>query len=223
MMKSTTKVATRTASNGWTKPYPDFPLSYHPPSGRLYKRINGKRYYFGYAKDWQAAVDEYQMQRDDLYAGRKPRDHDGKGLTVRELCRRFLTSKERKQGQGKLSPRSWPDYKRCTDQIVQVFGKERLVENLGPNDFQELQASTPSGAGWSSSITRFKGHERSSNTPQTIAWSNRPSSLAPSSSDRTRKRFDVTEQRPGPKTTAVGIATTQTIVSHREVRCQLKA
>jgi len=52
MAKSTTRAANRKANNGWTKPYPDFPLSYHPPSERLYKNIKRRRYYFRYARDW---------------------------------------------------------------------------------------------------------------------------------------------------------------------------
>ena len=110
MTKSTTKAATRKASNGETKPYPDFPLSYHPPSGRLDKKIRGKRHDFGYAKGWQAAVDLYTAQRDDLHAGRTPRK-TGEGLTVRDLCNRFLTSKARQQEAGELSPRSFLDSK----------------------------------------------------------------------------------------------------------------
>ena len=42
----------------WTKPSADFPLSFHPPSGRLYQKFKGKRHYFGYASDWQAALDK---------------------------------------------------------------------------------------------------------------------------------------------------------------------
>ena len=165
MTKSTAKTTNGKANNGWAKPYPDFPLSYHPPSGRLYKKIRGRRIYFGYSKDWQAAVDKYQKQKDDLYAGKKPRNDDGKGLTIRDLCNRFLTSKERKHRQRDLSPRSWLDYKRCADRIVQVFGKERLVDNLDSDDFEELQACIAEGRGWSTSATKFRGRERSSNTP----------------------------------------------------------
>jgi len=72
MAKSTAKISARKVSNGWAKPYPDFSLSYHPPSGRLYKKIRGKRHDFGYVKDWQAAVNLYTAQRDD--AGKTPEE-----------------------------------------------------------------------------------------------------------------------------------------------------
>jgi len=54
MTKSTTKVTNGKVSSSWTKLYPDFPLSYHPPSGGLYKKIRGKRHYLGYTRDWQS-------------------------------------------------------------------------------------------------------------------------------------------------------------------------
>ena len=74
--------------NGWESPYPDFPLSYHPPSGRLDKKIKGHRYYFGKATDWQASLDynfkrkssrsvrirkHYEKQRVDLIVRQLPK------------------------------------------------------------------------------------------------------------------------------------------------------
>ena len=50
-MSAKSSVSSASSKSGWQKPYPDFPLSYHPPSGRLYKKILGKRWYFGYASD----------------------------------------------------------------------------------------------------------------------------------------------------------------------------
>ena len=115
-------------------------------SGRLYKKIRGKRHYFGYVKDWHAAVDLYTAQRDDLHAGKTPRK-TGEGLTVRDLCNQFLTSKARQQEAGELSPRSFLDYKRCTDRIVRAFGKQRLVEDLAADDFELLRADIADGCG----------------------------------------------------------------------------
>ena len=69
------------------KPYRDFPLTPHP-TGRWCKRINNKLHYFGYIKDgWQKALDLYQQQRDDLYAGRVPRASQD-GLRLHELVNR---------------------------------------------------------------------------------------------------------------------------------------
>ncbi len=139
-------VSRKASSKAWTPPYADFPLSFHPPSGRLYKKIRGKRYYFGYASDWQAATARFKAEKDDLFAGRKPREQ-GDGLTVRDLCNRFLTSKQRLLDSDELSPRTWQDYKCTTDRIVQEFGKERLVEDLDGDDFDEFRANIAKGCG----------------------------------------------------------------------------
>jgi len=125
--------------NGWTKPYDDFPLSYHPPSSRLYKKIRGKRHYFGYASDWQAAVDKYLDQKDDLQAGRRPRSNRD-GLIVKELCNRFLTSKQNQVDIGEITHRSFLDYKSVTDRIVRVFDLTRQVDDLAADDFEELKS-----------------------------------------------------------------------------------
>ena len=142
MIGNSIKSASRRKSgtkNGWTKPYADFPLSFHPPSGRLYKKIRGKRHYFGYAKDCQAAVDKYLDQKDDLQAGRRPRAN-GDGLIVKELCNRFLTSKQNQVDIGEITHRSFLDYKAVTDRIVRVFGLTRQVDDLAADDFEELKS-----------------------------------------------------------------------------------
>lgn len=131
--------ASESKKTEWKKPYKDFPLSFHPPSRRLYKKIRGRRYYFGYSDDWQAALDAYLEQKDDLHAGRKPRKR-GDGCTVKDLCNHFLTAKRHQLDCGELSPRSWHDYKSTTDRIIRMFGKSRRVEDLAADDFTELRA-----------------------------------------------------------------------------------
>src|SRR5262245_17038824 len=121
------------------KPYPDFPLFAHA-SGRWAKKIRGKLYYFGYwkgkqAAPWQAALDKYQEQRDDLHAGRTPRVSSD-GLTLRDLCNRYLTSKRHRLDSGEITPRSFHDnYESCALLIGQ-FGKDRLAVDLAADDFE---------------------------------------------------------------------------------------
>jgi hypothetical protein len=88
------------------QPYTDFPLFAHD-SGRWAKKIRGKLYYFGYwarrengklkrlpGETWREALAQYEQQRDNLCAGRKPRKLAPDGPTIRELCNRFLTAKQ---------------------------------------------------------------------------------------------------------------------------------
>jgi integrase len=142
------------------KPYPDFPLTAHP-SGRWCKKIRGRLHYFG---RWgnkvgkrlvpveavdvsaQQAVDLYNEQRDDLYAGRTPRVKTD-GLTVAELCNRFLTSKQASLDTGEIKVQTWKDYYKVCGKLVSVFGRNRLVNDLAADDFEALRREFSRGRG----------------------------------------------------------------------------
>ena len=83
---------------------PDFPLFRHQ-NGQWVKKIRGKLYYFGIDAD--AALRKYTAERDDLQAGRTPRATPATGITVTDLCNRFLTAKKRLQDVEELSPLTW--------------------------------------------------------------------------------------------------------------------
>ena len=120
------------------KPYPDFPLTWHP-AGYWAKRIRGKLHYFGPRwGDWQTALDEYQKVRDDLHAGRTPRQ-DTEGLTVRYLCNHFLTDRNHRLDAGELTERSFSDYRKTAERLVAAFGPSRLVADLRTDDFLKLR------------------------------------------------------------------------------------
>jgi integrase len=132
------------------KPYPEFPLTPHP-SGAWQKKIRGKIHYFGrWAKrvngklvridgdGWKEALEEYKKVADDLHAGRTPRVQSD-GLTVADLCNRFLTAKQRQKEAGEIGPRMFDEYKATTDRLVCTFGKTRLVDDLAADDFEALR------------------------------------------------------------------------------------
>ena len=136
------------------KPYTEFPLTAHP-SGRWCKKILGKLHYFGPWHDWQGALEKLQRQRDDLYAGRKPRDKTD-GVSVRELCNRFLTAKQARRDNGEISPLTFGDYHRTCGRIVRVFGKSRVVDDLDGDDFDELRVFlTQTGRSWYKESTTY--------------------------------------------------------------------
>jgi integrase len=133
------------------KPYPDFPLSPHP-SGAWQKKIRGKIHYFGkWARrvngklvrvegdGWKEALEEYKAVADDLHAGRTPRVQSD-GLTVADLCNRFLTSRLRKVEAGEMGERMFAEYKQTTDRLVGTFGKTRVAIDLAAEDFEALRA-----------------------------------------------------------------------------------
>jgi len=118
------------------KPHPDFPLYAHA-SGRWAKKIRNRLHYFGPWDDPEGALNLYLDQKDDLLAGREPRNGDG--LTVRELVNRFLASKESRVKTGELKQRSWEDYDATCGRVIEVFGRNRLVTDLRPTDLERLR------------------------------------------------------------------------------------
>jgi integrase len=138
-MHKTDSTARRFAnkSNKPNKPHPDFPLFPHATK-RWAKKIRGKLHYFGPWEDPDGALQKYNEQKDDLHAGRKPRD-TSTGVTVKMLCNEYLNHKQTKLDAGELSPRTWKNYKETADLLIAQFGKGRLVADLRPDDFAELR------------------------------------------------------------------------------------
>jgi len=96
------KVSLKKTTDKPRKPYPDYPLFPHATK-RWAKKIRGKLHYFGPWADPDAAIAKYQREREDLYAGRTPRQ-PAEGLTVRELVNLFLTAKRHLLDAGELTP-----------------------------------------------------------------------------------------------------------------------
>jgi integrase len=130
------------------KPYPEFPLFAHD-TRRWAKKIRGKLHYFGPWNDPDAALKKYTEQRDDLHAGRTPRVQ-GEGFTVEDLLDRFYHTKKLLCEAGELSPRTLADYHATGQRIQEAFGRTRLVEDLGADDFEKLRVKLAKGKkrGW---------------------------------------------------------------------------
>jgi integrase len=81
------------------------------------------------------------------------------GLTVADLCNRFLTAKFRKRESGELGLRMFGEYRETTDLIIAAFGTTRLVDDLAADDFESLRATMAKRWGpvrLSNAITRVK-------------------------------------------------------------------
>ncbi len=124
------------------KPRSDFPLFPHA-SGRWAKKVRGKFAYFGkVANDpkGEAALLLWLDQKDDLLAGRTPRAKLS-GVTVRDLCNHFLTSKKHALDSREIASRTFAEYHASCERIIEAFGKERLVTDLGTADFEKYRAA----------------------------------------------------------------------------------
>ena len=119
------------------KPRPDFPLYPHL-SGKWAKTIRGKSYYFGRWDDPHSAESEYLAVAEDLRASRVPRSGATAGPTIRDACNRFMSAKRIKMGAGNLSPRTFIDYDRSCQMLIEQLGRNRSVNDLRPSDFEKL-------------------------------------------------------------------------------------
>jgi integrase len=130
------------------KPRPDFPLFPHA-RGYWARKVLGRLHYFGKVDDdpkGEAALEKWLDERDDLLAGRTPRTGQN-GLTIADLCNRFLNNRREKLNSGKLSAVSFADYHATCERIIGAFGSRRLVADLDASDFERFRARMAKG--WS--------------------------------------------------------------------------
>ena len=123
------------------KPPQDFPLWKHP-SGRWCKKIKGKAHYFGKVDtdpEGVKALEKYLNERDDLLAGRKPKQPGQSGPTVHDLVESFLDAKLALVQCGELAQRTFMEYKATCGAIIDAMGKTRLVSDIGPDDFARFR------------------------------------------------------------------------------------
>lgn len=131
------------------KPYATFPLSAHA-GGKWVKKIKGEFHYYGRwgkvvngtmqripGDGWKEALERYKAEADDLHAGRIPRV-DGKTVTVKDVCNKFLNAKLDRLNNAEISPRTFTEYKATATRLVKRFGG-RYVDDLNADDFQSLR------------------------------------------------------------------------------------
>lgn len=119
------------------KPYADFPLFPHG-NGQWAKKIRGRLHYFGPWADHQAAVDEYNRVRDDLYAGRARPPKDS-GVELRYAVNAFLTAKEKQVDAEHLLADTLAEYRRTCGRILNCLSAGRSVTTLGVADFTHFR------------------------------------------------------------------------------------
>lgn len=121
-----------------------FPLTPHVATRRWCKKLptpdGPKVCYFGPLDDWQAALKRYEDEKADIVAGREPAAKArADGLRLIDLCNAFLHFKRQRIDTGELSMRSWYDYHQTAERLMEVLGKDRIVEKLEPDDFARLR------------------------------------------------------------------------------------
>ncbi|MCY2990718.1 MAG: hypothetical protein NTY19_22995 [Planctomycetota bacterium] len=120
----------------------DFPLTRHPRSYWC-KKVKGKLRYFGKIESdpkGEAALAEWLRVKDELLAGRKPRSKQT-GVTVKDVGSSFLNAKRLAQEAGEITARTHAEYVATCERVAEAFGRGRLIEDLGTEDFETLRAS----------------------------------------------------------------------------------
>jgi hypothetical protein len=122
-------------------------------SGRWAKKVRGQFVYLGKIADdpdGERARRVWAEQKAAIRGGARPRlddNTDPEGVTVKELCDRFLAEKQSAVENGELTQRSWQDYFDTCLRVADTLGRRRLVADLRPPDFAQLRASLASGRG----------------------------------------------------------------------------
>lgn len=137
------------------KPSKDFPLFPHA-TGRWAKKIRGRFCYFGKVADdpqGQAALEKWLNEKDDLLAGKKPRESDG-CLTIKDAVNLFLNAKRVQAESGEITERTRRDWKDTCGRIVERFGRTRAVTDITPAEFEAFRAELAKG--WALSTLRLE-------------------------------------------------------------------
>lgn len=127
-----------TKKNKPAKPHADFPLYPHA-NGQWVKKIRGKQYCFGVWADPQTALNNYLADKEYLFAGEVPPRRLPPKADVEELCNRYLTDKLSQVRRNKITQQTWNVYLATCERFIEVVGAKTIVENLRPEDFDEVR------------------------------------------------------------------------------------
>jgi integrase len=143
------------------KPFEGFPLFAHA-SGRWAKKIRGRLHYFGRwghkrgtqvdpVDDVEAsarqALDKLNQEWPYLSEGRNPPVDTSGGVTIRDLCNAFLTTKRNRLDAGELSAHSFAKYYETCELLIGQFGRDRRVDDLRPDDFEGFRKTLAQNCG----------------------------------------------------------------------------
>jgi hypothetical protein len=131
------------------------------PVGAGRKRFASGFAYFGKIADdptGAKALEQWLEQRDDLLAGRVPRQR-GDGLAVGDLVNSFLTDRQRRLDAREITPRTFSEYYKSGGRVIAAFGRNRRVDDLAAEDFATLRAKLAKTRGHTelAERTRFFG------------------------------------------------------------------
>jgi hypothetical protein len=131
------------------KPYDGFPMYSHR-NGLWAKKIRGKTVFFGPWKEDRCgtkALEKFNREWPFLSEGRTPPPVQADGLSIANLCNVFLTSKNKQLTTGDITPRTFHDNLEICKRIISQFGRNRMVDDLRADDFENLRSAFSSTHG----------------------------------------------------------------------------
>ncbi len=103
-------------------------------SGKWAKKVNGQLKYFGRWDDHDGAIAEYRA-----FCGEE--EIVVKALSVADGVNLFLDRELKRRASKEISANHLRDIKSTCKRILEVFGRERSIESLGPDDFARYKLS----------------------------------------------------------------------------------
>lgn len=137
---------------------PAYPLWLHTGSGQWAKKVRGKTYYFG--TDKEAALKEFLRVKDDLQAGRTPRQAKPDAITLHSLCNCFMAEKLALQDSGEISPRTYADAHKSCRLLLDHLGKTAIVDQITTDDLMGLRrklSATRNATSLGNQVNRIRG------------------------------------------------------------------
>jgi hypothetical protein len=101
-------------------------------------------WYFGsWDEGPQEALKRYLKEKDDILAGRDPRAPKVEAYTLGKLCNEFLNAKGVAMERTTITSRHFRDLMDACERLVDFFGAGRVVETIGPEDFEKFGFAFP--------------------------------------------------------------------------------
>jgi integrase len=129
--------------DGPKKPHKDFPL-FPSSNGQWCKKVLGKLRCFGSWRDdpkGARALERWLAEKDDLLGGRVPRGRKTEAIVLHVLVNSFLNTKRARVDSGELKPLTWHAYNLICAELVAEFGRDRLLSDIRPEDFEKLRGT----------------------------------------------------------------------------------
>jgi hypothetical protein len=118
-------------------PKTDSPLWLHKGSNQWAKKFRGHIHYFG--TDLNEALKRYRAEWDDIVAGREPKVAEDGGVRLHRILNAWLAAKLAAVEADELTRTTWNSYFRLSEWLTALWGRERSVGDLRPEDFGTLR------------------------------------------------------------------------------------